>query len=64
MIELDQAAEAARLRFRKGSGDIRAWQQAADEALRAIEEHAAQTGGSRLELEMAVKRRSRHPELD
>jgi hypothetical protein len=67
LIALETTAEAARTQLAGLEGEerqaqIQAWREAA-EALRAgISAHAAETGQSRYEVEMAVKKAVRHPE--
>jgi len=61
LIKLAQDSERARIAFRQGRGNNRAWADAANAFLSAVEEHARQACVDRRELEMAAKHAARGP---
>ncbi|MFJ9821330.1 hypothetical protein ACIRU3_39950 [Streptomyces sp. NPDC101151] len=69
LIELERAAETERARLAGLAAEEydeqwRRWRTASETVQAAITAHAEETGGSRYELEQAVKRAVRHTEED
>ncbi len=68
LVRLEQAAEEAHARYTAPSVDDvdaarRAWVDAAAAFQAAVTEHAQAEGKPRIDVEMAVKKTVRHPEL-
>ncbi|MEU6552136.1 hypothetical protein ABZ915_17895 [Streptomyces sp. NPDC046915] len=67
LVKLEQAAEEAHARLSAPDVDYtaqwQAWIEAAAAFQAAVTEHAAAEGKVRVEVEMALKRAVRHPEL-
>ncbi|GAA0454425.1 hypothetical protein ACFQ2B_28030 [Streptomyces stramineus] len=66
LIDLERAAVQAHSDFLTATPEtrddrIQTWRDATAAMLAAVAAHAAETGQSRYELEMAVKRAVRHP---
>mgnify|MGYP003580379071 CR=1 FL=1 len=67
-VQLEQAAEEAHTRYTAPDTDDvdgarLAWLKAAGKFQTAVTEHAQAEGKPRIEVEMAVKKTVRHPEL-